>query len=171
MLTRVFDAPRELVFEAWTRAEHFARWFGPNDFVMPECEIDARPGGVIRFRMGHEGEAYWHAGVFREVTVPERLVFTLRFVDEAGEPVPHPTLSDWPVEAEFITTVTFAERDGGTEMVLRQVIAPADAAERAVFDVERPLARQGWIESFERLDAVLAYDGDGSSDRRRRSKP
>lgn len=154
-MTRVFRAPRELVFAAWTEADRFARWFGPKTFVVTGCTIDARPGGEIRFCMGPEGSGYWHAGEFREVVAPERLVFSLRFVDEGGDPVPHPHFPGWPVAAEFVQTVTFAERDGATEVTLRQVITPPDAAAHPVFDIERPMAQQGWLESFERLDGLL----------------
>lgn len=156
VLARRFEAPRELVFAAWTQAEHFARWFGPRGFSISSCSMDARPGGAIRFSMGPEGGEYWHAGRFLEVVEPERVVFTLRFVDEASTPVPHPRFPGWPVDAEFVTTVTFAERDGGTEVTVHQVVVPAEAAAHEVFDVERPQARAGWFESFERLDELLA---------------
>lgn len=157
VLTRVFTAPRELVFAAWTKAEHFARWFGPRGFGIPACAMDAWPGGAIRFCMGAPGAEYWHEGVFREVVEPERIVFTLRFTDGRGNPVPHPNFPGWPLEAEFHQTVTFAERGGATEVTVRQVIVPPEAAAHEAFEIERPLARQGWSQSFERLDELLAH--------------
>lgn len=156
VLTRRIAAPRSRVFEAWTDAEQFARWFGPAEYRTTDCTIDARPGGTIRFRMGpEEGPGYWHAGAFRDVVAPERIAFTLRFVDENGAPVPHPTLPEWPLETEFLQAVTLTQQRETTEMTLRQVVLPAEAARHPVFDIERPLARQGWAETLDRLDALL----------------
>ena len=75
--TRIFDAPREIVFEAWTRAEHLVNWWGPNDFTLPFCEIDFREGGSYRFCMrSPEGEDYWVWGEYREIDEPGRIVMT-----------------------------------------------------------------------------------------------
>jgi uncharacterized protein YndB with AHSA1/START domain len=75
VITRLFDAPRARVFEAWTRAEHLARWFAPRGFSITDCAAEARPGGVFRLCMrSPRGEAYWVRGEYREVLPPERLV-------------------------------------------------------------------------------------------------
>src|SRR5208283_3243052 len=75
-LTRVFDAPRDLVWSAWTDPSHMARWWGPNGFTNPRCEMAVRVGGVIRIDMrGPNGIVYPMTGTFREVVAPERLVF------------------------------------------------------------------------------------------------
>jgi uncharacterized protein YndB with AHSA1/START domain len=79
-MTRVFDAPRHLVFEAMTRPEHVRRWFGCAEFDLPVCEIDLRVGGAYRFVMRNpEGVESTLQGVYREVVRPERIVFTERF--------------------------------------------------------------------------------------------
>ena len=76
VITRVFDAPRTLVFEAWTTAEHVARWWDPGRVPLAACEIDLRPGGAFRFvHAGPAGEGHAFAGVYREVEPPSRLVF------------------------------------------------------------------------------------------------
>jgi uncharacterized protein YndB with AHSA1/START domain len=76
-MTRVFSAPREEVFAAWTQAKHLARWFGPTGFTVPSCEVDPRPGGLFRLCMrSPHGKDYWVRGVYREVVAPERLVIT-----------------------------------------------------------------------------------------------
>lgn len=149
VLMRVFDAPRELVFKAWTEPEHFARWWGPKGWTVPVCQIDLRPGGRILFCMrSPEGQDVWNGGVYREVSPPERLVSTDYFADEHGNPV-SPTqygLSpDFPAEA--LVTVTFEEQAGKTKLTLRQTVPPAVAAQAG--------AQQGWNESFDKLAAYL----------------
>ena len=85
VLTRVFDAPRELVFKAWTDAKRVAQWWGPHQFTNPVCELDARPGGAIRIHMrGPDGTVYPMTGVYQEVVEPERIVFTSAALDAAG---------------------------------------------------------------------------------------
>src|SRR5215208_1788707 len=77
VITRVFDAPRALVFKAWTDPRHVARWWGPKDFTNPVCEMDVRPGGAITIHMrGPDGVMYPSKGVFHEIVEPERLVFS-----------------------------------------------------------------------------------------------
>jgi uncharacterized protein YndB with AHSA1/START domain len=84
-ITRVFDAPRDLVFEAWTDAKHLAKWWGPHHFTNPVCELDVRVGGAIRIDMrGPEGTVYPMTGVLHEIVSPERLVFTSAPLDENG---------------------------------------------------------------------------------------
>src|SRR4051812_13276105 len=77
VFTRIFDAPRELVFKVWTDPQHIAQWWGPHRFTNPRCEWDARPGGKIHVDMrGPDGTVYPMAGEFREVVEPQRLVFS-----------------------------------------------------------------------------------------------
>ena len=77
VIIRVFDAPRELVFKAWTDTKHMAQWWGPNGFTNPVCELDVRAGGAMRIDLrAPNGVVYPMKGVFREVVEPQRLVFT-----------------------------------------------------------------------------------------------
>ena len=87
VLERVFDAPRELVFKAWTDPKMMARWWGPTYFTNPVCELDARPGGAILIHMtSPDGTAYPMKGTFEEVVPPERLAFSaIALEDEAGK--------------------------------------------------------------------------------------
>ena len=139
VITRIFDAPRELVFKAWTYPKHLARWWGPNGFDNPVCEIDARPGGAILMHMrGPDGVIYPTRGVFHEIVAPERLVMaTWGFEDEAGNP-----------QLEAHNTVTFAIHESGkTKLTLQTVIVKAAA------EVTAMLAgmEEGWNESLDRL--------------------
>lgn len=86
VITRVFDAPRELVWRAWTESQHMAKWFGPKSFTIPSCEVDPRVGGVLLLTMrGPDGQDYPMKGVFREVVKPERLSFSNIAVDNDGQ--------------------------------------------------------------------------------------
>lgn len=140
-LTRRFQAPRALVWRAWTDPVQLARWWGPHGFSAPVCEVDARPGGAIHIVMqGPDGARYAMRGAFREVAAPERLVFSNIAADAEDQPV-----------IDGLTTVTFTERDGGTEMVLHtRATAKTEAAVRMVAGMEA-----GWTQSIERLGALV----------------
>ena len=136
-LTRVFDAPRDLVFKAWTERDRLARWWGPHGFTNPRCEIDVRPGGAIAIDMrGPDGNVYPMKGLFREIVPPERLVFTSSATAADGKPM-----------FEMLNSVTFTARGEQTEVRLevRALMITGDAA--------RPLQgmTQGWTESLDRL--------------------
>jgi uncharacterized protein YndB with AHSA1/START domain len=156
VLTRVVRAPRERVFEAWTDARHFARWFGPHAATVTDCELDPRPGGVLRFC--HEfadGVKLWVRGRFDELVAPERIVFTVGFVDAEGRPDRHPLIPDWPIDARLTTTVLLAASGDDTHLTVRQQIAPAAAASSDAVAGERRAARDGWLEVLARLDDHL----------------
>jgi uncharacterized protein YndB with AHSA1/START domain len=136
-LTRLFDAPRDLVWAAWTDVRHAAQWWGPRHHPSTHLEIDARVGGKWRICLEsvEDGRELWHGGVFREVVKPERLVFT--FAWDAG---------DGPTD-ENIVTITFAEEGENTRMEFRQ--------EPFVSADERAGHTEGWSSTFDRLDDVL----------------
>jgi len=142
VLTRIFDAPRELVFKAWTDPKIVAQWWGPHRFTNPVCELDARPGGAIRIHMrGPDGTVYPMTGTYQEIVEPERIVFTSAALDAAGNPM-----------FELLTTVTFAEEGGKTKQILRtRVIKSTPEAPRYLAGMEA-----GWTQSLERLTAYLA---------------
>jgi uncharacterized protein YndB with AHSA1/START domain len=142
VITRIFDAPRSLVFKAWTDPEHLAQWWGPKGFTTPVCEIEARSTGALRILMrGPDGAEYPMTGVIREIVAPERLVFTSVAMDGDGKRL-----------LEGVTTVTFAEQGGKTKLTLqtRMVGLVADAA-RKLEGMEA-----GWTQSIDRLEAHVA---------------
>jgi uncharacterized protein YndB with AHSA1/START domain len=152
VITRVFDAPRELVWKAWTDPERVKRWWGPKGFTAPFCKIDLRVGGVFHYCMrSPEGKDYWNTGVYREIVEPERMVCTDSFADEEGNVVPashYGMSSDFPLE--MLVTVTFeehGEHEGKTKFTLRHVGIPSG--------VDHDGAQQGWNESFDKLAEVL----------------
>jgi uncharacterized protein YndB with AHSA1/START domain len=141
-LTRLFDAPRELVFKAWTDSKLVAQWWGPDGFTNPVCELDARPGGAIRITMrGPDGVDYPMAGVFHEIVPPKRLVFTSHaFEDAQGH-----------AQLEVLNTVIFEEQEGKTQLTLHAVVVKATPA------VAGPLSgmEAGWRQSLEKLAGRL----------------
>ena len=142
VLTRVFDAPRELVWKVWTDPKHVARWWGPHGFTNPVCELDVRPGGALRIHMrGPDGTVYPMTGVYQEIVEPERLVFLSAALDGEGDPL-----------FEVLTTVTFAEQGGKTKQILRARVIKS-TAEAAPYLAGMEV---GWTQSLERLAQSLA---------------
>jgi uncharacterized protein YndB with AHSA1/START domain len=150
IITRVFNAPRKLVWKAWTEPESMMRWWGPKGFTCPVCRIDLRVGGAyLNCMRSPEGQDYWSAGVYREIVPPERLVCTDSFADEAGNVVPatHYGMSaDFPLE--MLVTVTFEEQEGKTRLTLQHAGLPSGK--------DQDDCRVGWSESFDKLAEVLA---------------
>jgi uncharacterized protein YndB with AHSA1/START domain len=150
-ITRIFDAPREQVFAAWTERDRFVQWWGPTGFTTPFCEIDLRLGGLMRFCMkSPDGQEIWCAEQFQEIVAPERISYTAYFTDKGGNIVPptsYGTSPGWPEET-FIT-VTFEDVDGKTKLTLRH-FAGAAAQE----DIDG--ANEGWSQSLDKLVAYLA---------------
>ena len=139
VIIRIFDAPRELVFRAWTDPRLAKDWFGPRDYPATHMEMDVRPGGAWRgcLRSTESGKELRLGGVFREVTPPERVVFTFAWEEEGERGL------------ETEVTLTFAEQDGKTRMTFRQV--PFQSVE------ERDGHQGGWTSSFDRLEEYVAH--------------
>lgn len=141
VITRVFDAPRELVFKVWTDPRHVAQWWGPQGFTSPLCELDLRIGGVFRVHMlGPDGITYPCRGVFREVTEPERIVY-------AGEAEEGTVGCGAGLPPGAVVTVTFAERDGKTTVTIHTRLQSAADLEAAV----QTGFNSGWASSLDRL--------------------
>ncbi len=134
VISRVFDAPRELVWEAWTNPEHVPHWLlGPEGWTMPVCEIDLRPGGTWHFVWRRsDGTEMGMRGEYREITPPGRLVST----ESWG--------GDWP---ETINTVTLSEEDGKTT-ITQTVLYPSKEARDAALATGM---KEGASVSFDRL--------------------
>jgi uncharacterized protein YndB with AHSA1/START domain len=130
VITRTFDAPRHLVFAAWSEPESLAHWWGPKGFTLPKCEVDFRPGGLFHFVMrGPDGKDYPFRGSYLEIVEPERIVFQGVIHDEPGHQV-------W-------TTVTFAEENGKTTLTVHQTYSFESDATRG--------APEGWKQTLDRL--------------------
>ena len=139
VVTRTFNGPARIVFEAWTKPELFMRWWAPKSMGVPllSCEMDVRAGGTYRLEFGHDAatsDAFF--GKYLEVTPPSRLVWTNDESEDAA-----------------VTTVTFEEKDGQTLLVLHELY-PSKAA----LDANRG-AEDGLPEQFGQLDELLATLG------------
>jgi uncharacterized protein YndB with AHSA1/START domain len=152
VITRVFDAPRELVFRAWTEPEHLMRWWGPNYFTTPFCTIDLRPGGAFHYCMrSPDGHDFWGKAIYREVVAPERIVYTHTFSDAEGnlvQPTHYGMSPDFPTEV--LVTVAFAEHAGKTTVTLRS--ASGSAAQ-----TERDNMQAGYNQSLDKLAEYLQH--------------
>jgi uncharacterized protein YndB with AHSA1/START domain len=139
VMTRVFDAPRDLVFAALTRPELLKRWFGPHGWTLVECEVDLRVGGAWRyFSHGPGGRTMGMRGVYREIAPPERLQWTESFDDYADL-------------GEAVATATLVEHAGKTTMTVVST-APSREARDGIL---RSGMEHGAAETYDRLAALL----------------
>ena len=142
VITRVLDAPREVVFKMWTDEKHMAQWWGPEGFTNPVCKLDVRPGGAIRIDMrGPDGTVYPMTGSFQEIVKPERLVFTAEALDQHGTAV-----------LEVLNRVTFVEKNGKTTLTLHAQVTRVAGEGLAYLEG----MEAGWTQSLERLTAHVA---------------
>jgi uncharacterized protein YndB with AHSA1/START domain len=150
VMTHLFDAPRALVYEAWTEKEHLQRWQGaPEGLAVTFNEVDLRPGGAFRVCMRSPDDVeHWLQGVYREVVPRERLVFTHAWLDAAGRP-----------GKETLVTITFADRGAKTELTLRQTGFASAGSRDGHSD--------GWASTFRRLAGYLADVRTNPSDHSR----
>jgi uncharacterized protein YndB with AHSA1/START domain len=155
VITRVFNAPRDLVWNAFTEAEHMKEWWGPAGSTVISSKMDFRVGGTYLGAMRDgSGRVMWGKFVYREITPPQRLSWVHSFSDENGGQTRHPLSATWPLE--LLTTVTLDEQPGGkTKVTLRWSPLNATPEEQQTFDAAHGGMTQGWTGSFDRLNAYL----------------
>ncbi len=146
VLTRVFDAARHLVFDAFTKPELLKRWFGPRGWSMPICEVYLRVGGGFRFVLrGHDGKAVGMRGVYREITPPERSVHMESF-------------DDYPGESQV--TAVFVEQEGKTTLTATVLYRSKEVRDIVL----KSGMEHGAAESYDKLAELLASpEAQGSS--------
>jgi uncharacterized protein YndB with AHSA1/START domain len=146
VISRVFDAPRELVWKAWTEPAQVVQWWGPRGFTNTMLEMDVRPGGAWRHVMhGPDGTDYPNKSVFAEVVEPERLVYDHGWDEEGAAP-------------DFRTTVTFEAEGGKTRLTMRMLFPTAEERDRTVREVG---AIEGGNQTLDRLGEFLRLDVRG----------
>ena len=155
VITRVFDAPRELVWKAFTESERLKHWWGPKGFIVRHCAVDLRLGGVFHYcLLSPDGQEMWGKFVYREIIAPERLTVIVSFSDEQGGVTRHPWNQDWPLET--LSSITFTEHEGGTQVTVHWIPHNATELERKAFEAGRESMRQGWTGTFDQLAGYLA---------------
>jgi uncharacterized protein YndB with AHSA1/START domain len=139
VMTRVFDAPRQLVFKAWAEPERWVHWLGERGITGKVLQSARQPGDAYRYYMRDaKGGDHWLQGVFRELVEPERLAFTWQYANEQGQ----------PTSPETIVRLTFEDVGGKTRLTLQHgTFESVDACDRH---------RRGWTDSFDRLGEHLA---------------
>jgi len=155
VISRVLDAPRELVWKVFSEPERMKEWWGPKGFTVIASKMDFRPGGIYHYGMqAPNGAAMWGKFVYREIVPPERMVFINSFSDEDGGVTRHPMSPSWPLE--MLSTFTFEELPGGkTRFTLRWRAYNASAEEQKTFDAAHDSMNQGWGGTLEQLTAYL----------------
>jgi uncharacterized protein YndB with AHSA1/START domain len=137
VLTRVFDAPRDLVFEAHTSCEHMKNWWGPRKYEIAECDVDFRPGGAYRMVHKAEGEEHVFSGEFREIVRPERIVWTFEWGGAPGH--------------GSVDTLTLEEHDGKTTLTATSVFSSVEDRDGML----KSGMEEGAAETYDRLDEYL----------------
>jgi uncharacterized protein YndB with AHSA1/START domain len=141
-ITRVFDAPRKLVWQAWTDPKMMAQWFGPRGFTSSVPELDVQVGGALRIVMhGPDGNDYPMKGVFIEVAPPERLVFSNIAIDSDGKHLLEGETSVTLIEQGGKTTMTLMTHAVGRVPIAKQMLAGMNA---------------GWTQSIDKLEELVA---------------
>ena len=151
VIERVFDAPRERVFDVFTQPEHLRKWWGPKRLSVPIAEFEARPGGKIFLgQRGPDGATFYNAGMVREIERPSRVVFTMYFADADRRRIAPPAGAGLPAtwDEEIVTLVTFSAEGQRTRLTIRTLSG---------FTPEwGEMARLGWGEALDKLGYAIA---------------
>jgi uncharacterized protein YndB with AHSA1/START domain len=154
-ISRIFKAPRELVFKMHTEPEHMAKWLGPPGSTVIKADMDLRVGGSyhygVRTQDGHE---MWGKQIYREILVPEKLVFVQSFSDRDGGLTRHPMSPSWP--RQMLSTVTFEDLGGTTKLTINWIPLDPDDAEADTFNNAQGNLAMGFKGSFDQLENYLA---------------
>lgn len=154
-LVREFDAPRDVVWKAWTDVTELKRWFSPQGFTLPTANLDLRPGGIFHYGLrSPDGHEMWGKWTFREIVPPEKLVVVVSFSDAQQGVTRHPMSATWPLET--LSATTFTQRDGKTTLRLEWSPLNATEAERKTFDNSHDGMKIGWGGTMDQLAAYLA---------------
>lgn len=149
-ISRVLNAPRELVFRAWTEPEMLQRWYAPHGCTFHLARMDLQAdGGFHQCIRNPDFKDCWIVGTFSEVVPPERIVYSTHFSDESGRPLTPVEVGrepDWP--DEVWTTVTFEDLDGRTRVTIHQTVSEAFAKQTG--------AHPSWLQMLDRLEGALA---------------
>jgi uncharacterized protein YndB with AHSA1/START domain len=156
VISRVFNAPRDLVWKCFTDPQHMKQWWGPKGFANFSSKMDFRAGGRYHYGLkSPDGMTMWGRMIYREIVPPEKIVFINSFSDEQGGLSRHPMAPSWPIE--MLSIFTFEEQPGGkTKFTVRWSPHNATAEEQRTFDEGHGSMNQGWSGTLDQLEAHLA---------------
>ena len=156
VISRTLDAPRDLVWKAFTEPKRMAQWWGPKGFKVISLNIDLRPSGMCHYGLeAPNGSPMWGRLIYREIVAPERMVLVSSFSDEKRGIARHPGHMSWPLE--MLSTFSFEEEAGDkTKLTIRWAPHNATEEECRTFDEGRTSMTQGWSGTLEQLEAYLA---------------
>lgn len=155
VITRVFNAPRKLVFKAFSETEALDQWWGPVGMEIHSSKIDFRPGGLYHYGMkSPDGKLMWGRFKFLEIVEPERIVFISSFADKDTNVIPAPFFKDFPLEVKNILILT--ETKGRTTLTLIGKPINATEAEQKTFFSMVSGMQQGFGGTFDQLDKYLS---------------
>ena len=158
-LTRIFDAPRDLVFKTWTQDRHLAHWWGPAGYEAIHLDIDLRPGGVFLYGLrAKDGKTIWGRWLFRVVSAPDSLECLSASCDERGRPLRHPLAPDWPLET--LATLRFIDAGERTTLAISGVPFNASPHECEVFAAAVDSMNRGWKGTLDQFEAYLPRAAD-----------
>ena len=156
VISRVFDAPRDLVWKAWTESERLIKWWGPRGFDILSTKVDLRVGGIFLYHLrSPDGLEIWGKFAYREISPPEKLVFINSFSDPAGGTTRAPFFDGkWPLE--ILSTITLAEEGKKTKFTIKSVPYSASEIERKTFEEAAGSMQMGWSGTLDNLTDYLA---------------
>ena len=156
VISRVFDAPRDLMWKCFTEPEQMKQWWGPKGVKVVKSEMDLRAGGAYHYAMQTpDGKVMWGKQVYREIKPKDRLVFINSFSDERGGVTRHPLAPTWPLEMDSV--FTFEDQPGGrTKFTVHWSPRNPTEEERKTFDSGHASMTQGWSGTMEQLEAFVA---------------
>ena len=153
IITRLLNAPRNVVWDVYTKAEHLAHWLGPKGSKITYCKLDFKVGGTFLYAMEFNGMIMWAKWQFKEIVAPEKVVLIQCFSDENGGITQHPMAPDWPSQTH--STTTLVEQNGKTLLTLEWLPYNATPEQIAVFNASFDSMNQGWGGNFDVLDDYL----------------
>ena len=156
VISRVLDAPRDLVWRSWTEPERLKQWWGPKGFVVTHVTVDLRPGSTMHYCLHMpDGSEMWGRFVYREIVKPERLVWVNSFSNRAGGVTVHPMSPTWP--REMLSTATFEDLGGKTKLSIEWLpLETSTELERKTFEDGRESMKMGWTGTMDQFAAYLA---------------
>lgn len=155
IISRAFDAPRNLVWKAWNNADSLAEWWGPKDFKITVHKLKFAPGGELHYDMlAHNGFQMWGKFIFKEIKEPEKIIFINSFSNEKGE-IARAPFFDGKWALEILNEVTFAEENGKTILTIKAKPINATKEEHQVFEGNKKSMEQGFGGTLDKLTQYL----------------